>query len=604
MVKVRDLNFASVSLGREDVVQRTDPLAQVGGLAAGVGQLLEQKERRDADAYNAKAQTELDMFGQEALEQATVEAESPEQISQIFFDKYKTKRNELLAGAPNDFAKIDLDETFQRMNSAYGKRAVANQAREVQAGRINDLTSSMDDIAGAVRNGMSDEQGLRMINEASQRSASFLSPSRERELREQGVYATKKARLDYLFEQGDLGEVGRLIADKKYNKELTADDIGAYRDALARQKRETAVDNDVIKYLEGKSDFVDPKSKEFRAGVDRVFQNNIEPALFSGDPVQQSIAMTQAMNLTNTTGVLPETMAGYVRAAYVGQEGASKDLAYQFIADLNKKNPAIVRTTTGLNDKQITEAVMYDTLKTDGVPEQDALNIVQASINPENPAVLSVRKEELKSGDAKPEIDIADMFDPGIFAFEPDILDVPGKQIAYEAKYRDLYESYYLMTGNKDVAQKRAEEVFRKNHGVSRITNDDEYVTDYPPESFYSHALFQTVDEDLNHVWMRGQLEEAISTELNKEVNYEQLRVVADGTTQEEVQRGIAPSYGIFIVTGDEEFPEYVGRFMWDQEKALEGRRLELRKKRRSINDGQGWFIDLMEKQEKYAPFR
>lgn len=562
MVKIPDLLISSSKFGVSPVVEEINNLQVAGAALGAAGSVMDTIEERDADAYMADAETNLRLYGSEALVEAKNEAESPDQISNLFFEKYTKRKSDLINSAPNDKAVAKLDNLYNDLQARFGSAAINTQASEVQAFRINQLDRSADDLIVHVRNGGDYDFGVESLNSAIEKGSSFLSATALDERRFNKVADMKRARLDYLFEQGEVKEVTRLINDEQFNKELNSGDVSAYRSAVAKYKEEKQAKNDVAEYVAGSLPYLDITDSKNKKAADQIYTQFIQPDLLGDDPAKKQAAYAAAIQMANT-GITPKSLTGYIKAAYVGQPGADKDMAYQFVSDLHNLNPRAAENI-GLKDAEINEALLYMNLKDSGVPETEAMQVMRENIYPDNPMVLEARKAELK--DITPDIDIEDLFDPGIF--EPDIIDISGKKTAYENKYKELYDQFYLATGSENVAKTRADAAFTsgKMFGVSSITDDSGYITDYPPESYY----------EFDSKFLRKVLMEDIKANPEyKDLTYKDIRIVPDRTTVQAARNGVYPPYR--IVKADT--LDYITTYIWDVDKIKKRYQSELESK-------------------------
>ena len=583
MVRIPDVSVSTAQQQISPVVERTEALEVVGQALEGVAKIKREAEERDARAFRIKAGSELELAGTELLAEATNEAETPDEISDLFFEKYNTRKEQLLGTAPNDIAREEFNLDFEQKRAKFGNAAIRTQVAERQKFRMNALNEGLDDKITAIRSGRSFSDVMQLIDSDLDQAKQFTSPSTLQEIRSSVRANARSAQVDSLLENGDVAGAEAIINNEESRKDLTAGQVDSFRGQIQRIKKEQQSQLQISNYLNSDQGFLDPKNTQTKKAVDAYYKVNLEGAFLQGDPT----AFNQVVGMTARTGVVPASVEGYIRSAYINNDQAGKVQAYQFISDVQKTNPNALAYSS-LGDKVIEEALFYNDLREGQVPEQDAYNFVQNEFRPEDPAVTKVRQQRLQKGDDALKIDdvnIADLFDEGIFGFEldildyftkPDILDYSAKQDAFRAKYKSLYDKYYIDIGNKELAEKRAAQVFKRLHGESKITNNSEYVTDYPPEKYYSLPQYMdSYEGDMNYLWMRDQLKTEAQGFLNRDVNYEDLRLIADGITEREVQRGMLPTYQIFIKTEDEGL-QLVGRIRFDQKKAIKDRRSEL----------------------------
>ena len=573
MVAVRDLLInTATSFGVEQKEDQTSVFTQLGEAGEAVGVVLERKEKRDADAFNAKATSDLALYGPEAIENSRVEAQSPDQISETFFKKYDQKFNELRNQAPNDVAKRELEDRYQKLKTQFGTRALGTEVNETQAARTMALANSYDDAAVSVRNGGDLDLSLAVIDQASLGAESYLSPTQIQERKQFGIAEAKTARLDYLMEQGQTKEVTKLINDDEFNKELNSKQIGVYREAVASVKQSRKKQTEVVDYMLGKGDFFDVGSKANKQAVDDIFNSALREDFFGKDPVKRAQAYTATLQMSNA-GITPKTVQNFVESSYIGQRGGNKDLAYQFVADLYNLNPRAAETLN-LSDKQLEEALMYTRLKDMGVSEADTKNMVNETIYPQDPGVVKARQESLKEVSIDP--DIEGLFDNSFLPFTaPDFVDISGKKESIEAKYKDLFDKFYLLTGDEQAAKERTDDVIKSGNviGLSMIASDDPVIMDYPPEAFYKDPVFHSLDgeESLKNtsLALREQLLIDVKQELGRDVDIDDIRIVPTRLTIENIKNNQPPVYTVQIIAEDGG-PEDAFQYVWEMDKVTE----------------------------------
>jgi hypothetical protein len=176
MVQVRDLvigggDFAPSQMARED--------NSLSGYADIINRAVDEKTKRDADAYNIKAETDLQLYGYEALNKSVTESDKPDNIANKFFESYQAKYNELVQSAPNPLAKERLSQSYESMRGSFGQRAMSAQVEETQKMREYDLTDTLDKIRDGRRKGLYDYKTSKdMSTAAISGSESFFSPSK------------------------------------------------------------------------------------------------------------------------------------------------------------------------------------------------------------------------------------------------------------------------------------------------------------------------------------------------------------------------------------------------------------------------------------------
>jgi len=237
MVRVPDLGFSNTQQGMQEVVQETNAL-QVGGMALeGIGQLQQEKEKRDARAWSIKADTDLRFAAIDELEAAKNEAETPDKIGQLFFDKLETRRNKLGETAPNGYAQEEYNDIYENVRRGFGQQAVQVELAETQKFRQMQVDDAVQSQINFVRNGGSYSDSQVLLRGYFDSLDEVYSPTELKQYKDDAMKQMKGAQLDVLFEQGNLSQVKTLINDPNYNVDLSAKEIGAYRNAIKKQQQ-------------------------------------------------------------------------------------------------------------------------------------------------------------------------------------------------------------------------------------------------------------------------------------------------------------------------------------------------------------------------------
>jgi hypothetical protein len=258
MVSIGDLGIATTSRGMSDVIPKTNALQIAGEGLANIGEGVQMKERndiirqnqfeiqqdkerqlqeREASGYLVEKGSNLQLSGQDSLEKARQEAESPNKIAESFFERFQNSYDDLAKDAPNEIAKQKLNERFLELRATFGKTAIQTQVDEIQNQRNTALDTSINKAANLVRQGMYDDANL-MVGYIYEDAATFKSAADITELKGKISNTLEVARLDGLFEKNNLSEVRTLI--NKPESTLSAKQQETYRDAIRRQEEKLA----------------------------------------------------------------------------------------------------------------------------------------------------------------------------------------------------------------------------------------------------------------------------------------------------------------------------------------------------------------------------
>lgn len=232
------IDQSAADTGVSPLVQPVSPLSALAENVDLMGQIKQRKEQRDADAFSSKAGTELLLESQELLNQVTLETEDPNKITETFIEKYNELSASKAEGAPNAFARRQMEEKSNQLRATLGRAAIGIQADEVQAQRIDGLTDTLQKINNTVRTTGNLALGEVALQEALQGAESYTRTSELEDIREKAVNGMKTAHLDRLFEQGNMTEVRRLINDGDFNQDITTKQVDFYRKAIKKYQEE------------------------------------------------------------------------------------------------------------------------------------------------------------------------------------------------------------------------------------------------------------------------------------------------------------------------------------------------------------------------------
>jgi len=283
----------------------------------------------------------------------------------------------------------------------------------------------------------------------------------------------------------------------------------------------------------------DPGSKETNKIAGLVFERDGGlQALQQGENEGANILMAVATR----TGVVPDNARGSLRAMMSMGSAEQKAYAFDVIARLQEDAP---QALASFNDKEIAQAVMYNQMVRRGVDQQTALKKISEDFDPLNQPVMDMRKAWLSSKEGKDFLkstakagNFTDLFDEGLFDWEPDMPRNTAAADSMIADYREALKSEYMTHGDVDVAKERARNQMYRLYGVSRV-NGRKSVMKYPPEHYYAIP-------GLDHDWMQDQLLEDVKA-LDGDISLKNIELLPDHVTAADVAAGRPPRYQILI---------------------------------------------------------
>ncbi|MBF0246813.1 MAG: hypothetical protein HQL36_01875 [Alphaproteobacteria bacterium] len=280
---------------------------------------------------------------------------------------------------------------------------------------------------------------------------------------------------------------------------------------------------------------LDPRDSGDRKAVDQYWRNVEAPAMAGRDPQARAAGIA---DFANKTGILPDDVKGYLRGAM--RSGAPEDVARaaDMLARLQDSSPEVLGD---MDRKDIALGLEVADLMRAGVAPDQAVERAREAIDPANQAMREARKEGLKGLRSKYETWVKDHFDPtGLLDFLPfgpsnDTALSPdgGMKDQVLSDFDNLFEDWYLRTGNEETARKQAFQELRRVWGPSSV-DGGQHAMRYPPEAFYGLG-----DPEADGEWMRDQLlGDLRQAGLPKDTGTDDLLLVPDARTARESATG------------------------------------------------------------------
>lgn len=193
MINLRDVVMSS---GGIQIGSRAPDVtgAEIAGVGVDLVQGIQQeKDTRDASAFAIKADADLQIYGQQAINEARNEARSTEDISGLFFEKFGRRYEEMYSQAPNQIAKTNFEKTYQQLRGRFGTAAMGAQVSDTQDFRLGQITEMSEDVNTRIANGeISYEYGKQIINDGLNKADTLLSVPQLQKLKRQQKQNTAK----------------------------------------------------------------------------------------------------------------------------------------------------------------------------------------------------------------------------------------------------------------------------------------------------------------------------------------------------------------------------------------------------------------------------
>ena len=389
-------------------------------------------------------------------------------------------------------------------------------------------------------------------------------------------------RAQRLLNSDDIAATRAFLSDAGVQENLGAKNLQLFNDKV--DKRELVLLNEAEKRAQNERfttavqralDLdapLDPKNKETKKAIDAYYNNSgINAGLVSAD----NNAAIKLETLAARTNTIPTAAVSTLRGQLLNGNVQQQMFAVDTITRIQEASPAAL---DAFPQKDLSEAFLAQSYIRSGIAPGKAFELVKEQVDPLNKDVNQLRNAEInalsKSNDYASLAENA--LDPGIFAIGPDVPDAPFARDSVVADYRNIYEGFYKSVGDKDAAEQLANRSFKRFYGMSRVTGRRN-VMKYPPENFYAVP-------GLDNEWMNEQLHNDVNKLVGKEVDMDDIVIIADSITAREAVPNGAPSYQVLQRTelGDfEELRDANGnllRYRFDSTKARATYRLKVEK--------------------------
>lgn len=326
----------------------------------------------------------------------------------------------------------------------------------------------------------------------------------------------------------------------------------------------------------------DSKSKEdFNA-----YYEHVRPSLLQQPPEQRNIAIT---DMVRNAKAVPDLLQGDIQIA---ARTSDPEVVTQMADLLDRIESAAPHVVPQLgSDRELSRIQMINDRINQGLPPEEAIDIVDQRLDPKNRGQIDVINEELAGLQKEGKIDgkkvskrVIDMFDTfgdeltAIIPVGPNSFadDRFGQAAIDEASvvYQTAFEDNYAITRDKDAALKAAErrvsgQFFRTN------INGSAQVMRYAPENYH---FIDGLSPKENLKWMRGQMVDEAKNALKNsmmapgKVNFKKdLRLVTDPrVTPNSIETG-QPAYKLMLMREDGTPLDILGEnnyFIFDEAKA------------------------------------
>lgn len=318
-----------------------------------------------------------------------------------------------------------------------------------------------------------------------------------------------------------------------------------------------------------------------RNRVNKAFEASLDGA----SPLADQEHISSAAQLTARTGFVPKAMFNAVRSGLQSNDPETVAMSAEVANRILAESPTAFAPYGG---RDFVENTLSDYKR--NAEFGDATEAGQAIIDGRAEHPKNLTDEAKRVAKDLSLSDIQDHFDDWYFS-DPNLGNA-AEQAELMASYSTLFQQAYVETGDVDAARSRALGKIDRVYGPNSVTGSKR-VMKYPPQKFYSPVAG-------SHDWMTSQIEKEVSEfaygdktqkpdwlanglSLGKAGNWvrsEQIKMVSDAQTKQEIDRGISPSYVVYFTSKDGTLEQLPQRFFFDPTNAREALEDEFHTKR------------------------
>lgn len=535
LAKIPEIQVAQRGLPERagGAVQSLEEATSLGRGISDFASSMQKIAEKDAAAYTVEATSQF------ALDQKQKFENRKSGDVNTFIDDYSKQFDSdletLVEAAPNDIAKDLIKQRANQLRTSFISDAITFQTSEKRALQVQGTENATNSLASLITIDPSKYGDAMKAFEGNIAAASmYADPSQKEKLKVDGIGKLNEALIR--GNMNDPAKAKELLNNPDIAVTLKPDTILSIDSAIRtrektieeEQEKNNAIAN-VNSVLTTGVGYIDPKDSNQQKAVDLTFQS------YGGAAALQAL-QPDAANLTvsfaQRTGVVPKSAESIVRGYLNMGNFEQKQYAADVITRLEESAPNSLQQ---FNDKEIAYASMYSKYIRSGAPPESVDKFVTEQMNPLNKQVLDNRKAEfnkvVKKKDFAEEIQntLGGFFEPSLGNFED----------AATIDFRNLYEGFYMQTGDDEVATTLARNSFSRIYGTSDVMGK-ETVMKYPPEKYYSIPNY-------SNDWMREQMVNDVkSVEGFKDINEDNIVLFADALTEREASKG-SPSYMLFV---------------------------------------------------------
>lgn len=280
---------------------------------------------------------------------------------------------------------------------------------------------------------------------------------------------------------------------------------------------------------------LDPYGSKDKTRVDNLYSDMTKRV-----PPEQQVAVADA--IVSQTGIVPQPIINMMRRGLASDNPAEVVAAAQAAQRVSAFDSAALGRRDGGDAVQTAADLFSHYTNNVGLqPAEAARRLIDAN----DPDKVKARKALLESEETKKfvkgaatETNVRNIFDPGVFGFDPKLGENPAQAAAMVGEYRAILEESLIdAQGDRDAAKDLAGRRFARIYRPSALTFNTGVVMRLPPEATYPP------DEDGTHEYIRQQAIDALA---EQDIVTDKIFLQTDENTDDDFRAGKAARYRLY----------------------------------------------------------
>jgi hypothetical protein len=300
--------------------------------------------------------------------------------------------------------------------------------------------------------------------------------------------------------------------------------------------------------------------------------NDAYVSVLDGEGAMSPAGQVAAGEIAMRTGFLPKNMFDAMRGVVVGDDPEILASSMELLSQILQRQPGAVDMHGG---KEAVNGALSDYRFYSQF--MGAVPAAERMIKNNSPESVAKRKNlsdaaKTAAKDLKPGDVISHLSARGVSAE----LGNPAQEAEMMTEFDKLFRDAYVSTGEVGLAKNRALDEMSRIYGPNEITGNSRLMK-FPPQNFYPSSienpdyLTDQITQSVNEYvfgdeadWVTSYIPSAVLFNNQKWIPSDDIIILSDQTTREEVAAGQAPSYNVMFMGPEGEIQAVPGRFFFD----------------------------------------